>query len=173
MKRLMVIGLALAALSGCDASPDAMGFQDATGGAGDQRGDVDAGGAGGAGAGGASGSGGGTAAAGGHNGAGGAPAATGGSAGSLGSMGGAPGSSAGGAGGNSATYLPCTVYSWSPNGGTGCVQQTSPGVFLNGYKDGHQCIVCRNPTRPTGVPDCQDPAGPDICVISCDECTFQ
>lgn len=167
----MVIGLALAALSGCDASPKAMGFQDSTGGVGDQRGDVDAAASGGAGGGAAGMSGsGGAAAAGGRSGAGGAFNAAGGTAGALGSAGGAGGTGSGGAG---ASYLPCQVYSWSPNGGTSCVKQTSPGVFVNGYKDGHQCGICANPSRPAGVPDCQDPAGPGICVVSCDECTFQ
>jgi hypothetical protein len=92
-------------------------------------------------------------------------------AGGMIGSGGAVGST-GGAGG-SATYLPCIAYSWSPSDGGGCTKQTSPGVFLTGYKDGHKCGICGAPTRAGGTPECTFEATTELCVLSCDECTFQ
>ncbi len=154
MKRLVIIlGLALMA-SACDGGADESG---------DQRGDVDAGGAAGAAGAGAAG----------MSGAGGALAAAGGSAGSLGSAGGAAGIGSGGAGGAAIEDLPCPAYSWSPTSGSGCFKQPSPGVYTYGTKNGHPCSICSQPARPSGVPDCQDSGSSAICVLSCDECTFE
>lgn len=167
-----LVTLALVALVGCDASGEMSGFAN-TGGSGDQRGDVDANGAGGAAAtsaGGAMGSAGGVAganAAGGRSGAGGAISSAG---GAQGSMGGAAGAGAGGA---PANYLPCDVYSWTPSDGGGCTKQVTAGVFLTGYKDGHKCGVCSAPARAAGVPECTWESTSVVCVLSCDECTFQ
>ncbi len=172
MKFLVIVGLVLGVAAGCDASGDSPGFGSGTGGEQvNQRGDVDAGGAGGSSGGGAGGSAGaGASQAGGRNGAGGAVAAAGGSAGATGGTG---GSGAGGAGGGGVAYVSCDVYSWTPSTGGGCTKQITAGVFLTGYKDGHKCGVCGSPARSAGVPECYFPGTPALCVLSCDECTFQ
>jgi hypothetical protein len=162
-----ILGLALVALVGCDGSSESSGFD--VNPPGDMRGDVDAGGAGGsAGMSGAGGAAGAVGSVGGHVGAGGS-----GAGGATSGAGGSSTGSLGGAGGSDASYVPCSVYSWSPANGGGCSKQSSPGVFLTGYKDGHRCGVCSSPARPSGVPECEWSASSAICVLSCDECTFQ
>lgn len=146
MKRLTVIGLALAALSGCDASPDHGGFGARM--PGDVRGDIDAGSAGGLSGtdgSGTAGSAGHLGGSGGHLGAGGS-----GAGGMLASTGGAPGSggsssSAGGMTGAGGSIDPSSCEGSDCSGGGGsadCRAFLGQGLFCRNGAFATTCLGC-------------------------------
>lgn len=156
---------------GCDASPEMGGFS--TPNPENVRGDVDSGAR--AADAGMSGAGGAVAGAGGHaDGAGGAPAGIGGATGAggaLAAVGGMTGAGGSGTGGR-AVAGPDTPYCGDLGyslGFSSCVEQPSPGVFINGTTtDGHACAICQG--VPAGVQCWQLGA---LCVASCSLCVFQ
>jgi len=75
-------------------------------------------------------------------------------------------------GASPASYLSCGAYNWIPSGGGECLRQVSVGRWQHGSKDGRGCYECNTPSRPAGAPECTL-AGGELCVLSCDECTFQ
>jgi hypothetical protein len=83
------------------------------------------------------------------------------------------GGNVGTGGSGPASYVTCDSLSWVPHSTLQCTKVTVTNVTVTLYKDGRNCWLCDIPARLSTYPDCSLRGMPnDLCVISCDECTY-